>query len=418
MKRNFVCEFRKYDKISTIFDLIGGDLEPKQTMALGFLFSKSRSALNAFLKLIGVKVTFDKCIVDCEAKRKKKDDNDRIDILLRLYQDKEPVKAIIIEAKSVKAKTSEVAANNQVQKYVNNGFPQLEGFSNKETVTLTQDVKTLVEGSTSITWLELVNELSRVQGEESIIKDFINYILNIKGNNMKHYEEEIVSIPAGNSYEAVVSSGIYECPVEYKRNPQNPLFITFREKGGGAMKTLYKLLDVLELDLDDEASIEKVDETSIEKVGKQLNLKDRLDRYKSIGTPTKGVKRVYVLDIDDAITLPIPVTPMENNTPIINYKISDFIGECNTNKGKYRIVSPFKIDGHTLRAPRSKRNCILKKEDGTLIKDFSCNEGSIELNKEYVYELFVQGDKRSIRLNKIRLSYEAGSWNMFYDYKK
>ena len=418
MKRNFVCEFRKYDKISTIFDLIGGDLEPKQTMALGFLFSKSRSALNAFLKLIGVKVTFDKCIVDCEAKRKKKDDNDRIDILLRLYQDKEPVKAIIIEAKSVKAKTSEVAANNQVQKYVNNGFPQLEGFSNKETVTLTQDVKTLVEGSTSITWLELVNELSRVQGEESIIKDFINYILNIKGNNMKHYEEEIVSIPAGNSYEAVVSSGIYECPVEYKRNPQNPLFITFREKGGGAMKTLYKLLDVLELDLADEASIEKVDETSIEKVGKQLNLKDRLDRYKSIGTPTKGVKRVYVLDIDDAITLPIPVTPMENNTPIINYKISDFIGECNTNKGKYRIVSPFKIDGHTLRVPRSKRNCILKKEDGTLIKDFSCNEGSIELNKEYVYELFVQGDKRSIRLNKIRLSYEAGSWNMFYDYKK
>lgn len=410
MKKNFVGEFRKYDKINcTIFDLIGGDLEPKQTMALGYLFSKSRSALNAFLKLIGVKVTFDKCIVDCETRCNEEDNNDRIDILLRLYQDEHPVKAIIIEAKSVKAKTSEVAANNQVQKNVS--FPQLKGFSNKETVTLTQDVKTLVEGSTSITWLELVNELSRVQGEEPIIKDFINYILNIKGNNMKHYEEEIVSIPAGNSYEAVVSSGIYECPVEYKRrNPQNPLFITFREKGGGAMKTLYKLLDVLELDLDDEASIEKV--------GKQLNLKDRLDRYKSFGTPTKGVKRVYVLDIDDAITLPIPVTPMENNTPIINYKISDFIGECNTNKGEYRIVSPFTIDGHTLSVPRSKRNCILKKEDGTLVKDFSCNEGSIELNKEYVYELFVQGDKRSIRLNKIRISYEAGSWKMFYDYKK
>lgn len=415
MKRNFVCEFRKYDKISTIFDLIGGDLEPKQTTALGYLFNKSRSALNAFLKLIGVKVTFDKCIVDCEAQCKEKDNNGRIDILLRLYQDEHPVKAIIIEAKSVKAKTSEVAANNQVQKYVS--FPQLKGFSNKETVTLTQDVKTLVEGSTSITWLDLVNELSNVQGKEPIIKDFINYILNIKGN-MKHYEEEIVSIPAGNSYEAVVSFGIYECPVEYKRNPQNPLFITFREKGGGAMKTLYKLLDVLELDLDDEASIEKVDEASIEKVGKQLNLKDRLDRYKSFGTPTKGVKRVYVLDIDDAITLPIPVTPMENNTPIINYKISDFIGECNTNKGEYRIVSPFKIDGHTLHVPNSRKNCILKKEDGTLVKDFSCNKEPIELNKEYVYELFVQGDKRSIRLNKIRLSYEAGSWKMFYDYKK
>lgn len=391
--------------------MIGGDLEPKQTMALGYLFSKSRSALNAFLKLIGVKVTFDKCIVDCEPRRNEEDNNDRIDILLRLYQDEHPVKAIIIEAKSVKAKTSEVAANNQVQKYVS--FPQLKDFSNIETVTLTQDVKTLVEGSTSITWLELVNELSRVQGEEPIIKDFINYILNIKGNNMKHYEEEIVSIPAGNSYEAVVSSGIYECPVDYN-TPKKALFMTFREKDGGAMRTLYKLLDVLELDLDDEASIEKVD--------KQLNLKDRLDRYKSIGTPSKGVKKVYVLDVDNAITLPIPVTPMENNTSKIYYKLGDFIGKCNTNKGDnkddYRIVSPFKIDGHTLSVPRSKRNCILKKEDGTLVKDFSCNEGSIELNKEYVYELFVQGDKRSIRLNKIRISYEAGSWKMFYDYKK
>lgn len=412
MKKNFVGEFRKYDKINcTIFDLIGGDLEPKQTMALGYLFSKSRSALNAFLKLIGVKVTFDKCIVDCEPRRNEEDNNDRIDILLRLYQDEHPVKAIIIEAKSVKAKTSEVAANNQVQKYVS--FPQLKDFSNIETVTLTQDVKTLVEGSTSITWLELVNELSRFQGEEPIIKDFINYILNIKGNNMKHYEEEIVSIPAGNSYEAVVSSGIYECPVDYN-TPKKALFMTFREKDGGAMRTLYKLLDVLELDLDDEASIEKVD--------KQLNLKDRLDRYKSIGTPSKGVKKVYVLDVDNAITLPIPVTPMENNTSKIYYKLGDFIGKCNTNKGDnkddYRIVSPFKIDGHTLSVPRSKRNCILKKEDGTLVKDFSCNEGSIELNKEYVYELFVQGDKRSIRLNKIRISYEAGSWKMFYDYKK
>lgn len=412
MKKNFVGEFRKYDKINcTIFDLMGGDLEPKQTMALGYLFSKSRSALNAFLKLIGVKVTFDKCIVDCEPRRNEEDNNDRIDILLRLYQDEHPVKAIIIEAKSVKAKTSEVAANNQVQKYVS--FPQLKDFSNIETVTLTQDVKTLVEGSTSITWLELVNELSRVQGEEPIIKDFINYILNIKGNNMKHYEEEIVSIPAGNSYEAVVSSGIYECPVDYN-TPKKALFMTFREKDGGAMRTLYKLLDVLELDLDDEASIEKVD--------KQLNLKDRLDRYKSIGTPSKGVKKVYVLDVDNAITLPIPVTPMENNTSKIYYKLGDFIGKCNTNKGDnkddYRIVSPFKIDGHTLSVPRSKRNCILKKEDGTLVKDFSCNEGSIELNKEYVYELFVQGDKRSIRLNKIRISYEAGSWKMFYDYKK
>lgn len=48
-KEEIISEFRRYDKINcNEFDLISGKTEPKQTMALGFLLSKSSNALHAF----------------------------------------------------------------------------------------------------------------------------------------------------------------------------------------------------------------------------------------------------------------------------------------------------------------------------------------------------------------------------------
>lgn len=63
-KEETISEFRRYDKINcNEFDLISGKTEPKQTMALGFLLSKSSNALHAFLKFIEVKEEFNRCIV-------------------------------------------------------------------------------------------------------------------------------------------------------------------------------------------------------------------------------------------------------------------------------------------------------------------------------------------------------------------
>lgn len=99
-------EFRRYDKLNcSFFDLIDGDLEPKQTMALGYLLAESQLALTMLLRLLKIKVSYDNYIVDCEAQRKDVSNNDRIDILIRFYKNYWPQLAIIIEAKSVRANT-------------------------------------------------------------------------------------------------------------------------------------------------------------------------------------------------------------------------------------------------------------------------------------------------------------------------
>ena len=156
------CEFRKYGKLNcTIFDLISGDLEPKQTMALGFLLTKSEVAMTAFLKLIKCDIKYNKVIVDCEAQRKQYDNNDRIDILLRFYYNAIPQRALIIEAKSARANTSAQSAAKQVSKYTY-GFSQLASFSNKiETISLTREVKEITP-SISISWSELISTLFNV----------------------------------------------------------------------------------------------------------------------------------------------------------------------------------------------------------------------------------------------------------------
>lgn len=87
-------EFRYHDRINrTQFDMISGDLEPKQTAGLAYLLSKSEASLNAFLKLAGIKILqFDKYIVDAEAHGKNFNNHaGRIDILLRFYKGFQPI---------------------------------------------------------------------------------------------------------------------------------------------------------------------------------------------------------------------------------------------------------------------------------------------------------------------------------------
>ena len=232
-------EFRKYDKLNcTLFDLISGDLEPKQTIALGFLLAKSNVALKRFLKLTKCVIKYDKVIVDCEAQRKQINNNDRIDILLRFYHHNNPQKALIVEAKSAKANISAQLAATQATKYIY-GFSQLNNFAaNIETISLTREVKNITQ-SISISWSELITNLFEVSSKDKLIKDFINFFLNIKGS-MKYYDEEILSIPAKDTYDAIMKSGIYECPNDYKSRKRS-LFITFRAEKG-RMDLLYKLV--------------------------------------------------------------------------------------------------------------------------------------------------------------------------------
>lgn len=403
-------EFRKYDKLNcTLFDLISGDIEPKQTIALGFLLAKSEVALKRFLKLIKCNIKYDKVIVDCEAQRKQINNNDRIDILLRFYHHNNPKKALIIEAKSAKANISAQLAATQVTKYTN-GFSQLADFaSNIETISLTREVKCITQ-SISISWSEIITTLFVVSSKDELIKDFINFFLNIKGS-MKYYDEEILSIPANDTYDAIMKSGIYECPDDYKTRKRS-LFITFRAEKG-RMDLLYKLKDVVELDVNDATAINVVNNSL-------TDFASRLSTYKKIvkSKPNKqvsGKKRVYILDMDNPITLPVPIRPAENNLSPAYYTFQEFFGNINSNLNCIIVQKDIKIIGNTIKfKTNGKKTYELKDNNGTVLKTFRRSGEYSPLKTNIEYDICVSGANRKVQLKNILLSYHDNKWVEYY----
>lgn len=405
-KEETISEFRRYDKINcNEFDLISGKTEPKQTMALGFLLSKSSNALHAFLKFIEVKEEFNRCVVDCETQRKA-ENNDRIDILLRLYQNEQPVKAIIVEAKSISAKTQNIAASTQVEKYTD--FAQLRSFKdNYQTVTLTYKAKEISKRCISITWDELINVLYKVSTNDKLISNFISYILNIKGN-MKFYEEEVVTIPAGGTIEAITMSGIYECEKNKSNDNKCKRSLYFAFRGGnGDIRKLYKLKDLVQLDIDDESAISTV-EKSIR------DFRKRLEIYKSKCSYTHNrIKYVYILDLDHTIELPFIVRPLENNSGPAYYQLSEIMGACNCNIDNYRILQPKAIkieDNHLSIKNNTKYKSYKLKVNGSEL-DLSSGQ-EIELSSQNKYELeIIDGNKT----NLVMINHVDSQWRLSYE---
>ena len=401
-------EFRKYGKLNcTIFDLISGDLEPKQTMALGFLLSRSDIALNAFLKLIKCGVKYDKVIVDCEAQRNQSNNNDRIDILLRFYRNGNPQLAFIIEAKSARANTSAQVAATQASKYTY-GFSQLAGFAACiETISLTREVKEITQ-SISISWSELISALFNVSSKDRLIKEFLDFFLNIKGS-MKYYDEEILSIPAGVTYNAVMASGIYECPNNYKK-PKRSLFITFR-KNKGLMDRLFKLIDVVELDINDQTAIASVDNSL-------PGFAARLQTYKqSLKIPVSGNKRVYILDLDNPIILPVPVRPIENNAPPVYYSLHEFFSDVNSNIKCVIVQKDIDIQPDTIRIQtKGNKTYELQDSTGSVLKVFSTTDSYSPLQQNDTYKIQVRGTNRNVALKWIILKYINNQWTAYYEF--
>lgn len=403
-------EFRKYDKLNcTLFDLISGDLEPKQTIALGFLLAKSNVALKRFLKLIKCVIKYDKVIVDCEAQRKQINNNDRIDILLRFYHHNNPQKALIVEAKSAKANISAQLAATQATKYIY-GFSQLNDFAaNIETISLTREVKNITQ-SISISWSELITNLFEVSSKDKLIKDFINFFLNIKGS-MKYYDEEILSIPAKDTYDAIMKSGIYECPNDYKSRKRS-LFITFRAEKG-RMDLLYKLKDVVELDVNDNTAINVVNNSL-------PDFASRLSTYKQIVNSKKnkkvsGEKRVYILDMDHPIKLPVPIRPIENNASPAYYTFQEFFGNVNSNIGCIIVHKDINIDGDAVQImTNGKKTYELKDNSGNELMTFSRSGRYSPLKKNTEYVIHVSGTNRNVQLKKIQLKYLDNKWVEFF----
>lgn len=404
-------EFRLYGKLNcTVFDLISGDLEPKQTKALGYLLSKSQIAMSVFLSLIKhSRFKYDRVIVDCEAQRKQLENNDRIDILLRFYLNNNPQIAFIVEAKSARANTSAQSAAHQAAKYTY-GFSQLFAFQgNIHLISLTREVKEITQ-IVSLSWSELITALFPKASKDKLINDFILFFLNIKGG-MKYYDEEILSIPAGRTYAAIMASGIYECPVDYKSKKRS-LYITFRKKKG-LMDRLYKLTDVVEFDINDVTAIDEVNKT-------WPGFASRVSIYKQTllaqgHVSVSGIKRVYILDLDHPLILPVSVRPVENNAPPVYYYLHEFLAPVNSSIHCVIVQKDITIANNTL-SIHTNGNKVYHLSDmgGTAIKSFTAPGTYGPLQNNMKYEISVKGNNRNVELKKIYIEYINNQWTMNY----
>lgn len=255
-------EYRLYGHPNcTLFSMIS-EKEVGQSKGLGYLLFQSGKALKSLVELIkkngdSVPISTRKqydVVIDCELQQKlKENESYRADILVRFFdKNRNPLYAILVETKSKGKNITEENAIIQVKKYVDN-FDELQVFKEKgiSLVTLT-DVKTRFQKTsdsyfiTTLTWGELMTAFEKIN--ESLVQDYINYLLKINGN-MKQYDKEILSIPAGNTYELVSKTKIYCCPVGGKydaRAKSHPLYLAFRKKGS-IIEELYKVRDILEL---------------------------------------------------------------------------------------------------------------------------------------------------------------------------
>lgn len=344
-------EYRLYNRLNcSFFDLISGEQEPKQTKALGLLLSKSPLALEKFLELIYPankqlrnKLHKCRCIIDCEATQKinyAKNQSNRADIVIRFFEGLTPHSAIIVEAKGWGIKANEETTINQVIDYCDK-FEVLEEFKGTITAaTLTYNTilshheKFMnVENVVNITWMELINALLNVKFsqnkfERELIDDYCNFLLKNK-NHMKFYEDDVLSIPAGDSIDSVEKCGIYECPnnKKYQKYNKKALYFSFRAKRGGITQKLYKVKDILSITLGDNDAINALNNIDAE-YGSRLRQYIQ-DRKNVTFVNEEEEKLVFFFDLEETIRLPYPVKPIKNNTFVKSYSLSSFFGNPN-----------------------------------------------------------------------------------------
>ena len=298
-----MTNFKVYNHVNcTIFDLIG-KMEPAQTKALGYVLSQSSDAMRVLLSLIyhgAAKQVNDLLQMSWDVRCEMPLTSGRADIVLTFRNIHTVTHVIVIEAKNIAGNTNPLKAVNQIKGYASD-LQKLYGLENVTQVTLTNRQE-FVSGIVNVTWFELVNELQTIVHKNLIINELITYLTNF----MNYYDVEVLCIPAGNTIATVRKHGIYECPTTgrqfKKRGTMRPLYVCFRERGhNGRFDTLYKVQDVVAMDMNDALAVDALDRKGI-----YTDIKNRICGYVKDVNPL-GEKFVFILDFDHSIKLPQPV---------------------------------------------------------------------------------------------------------------
>jgi hypothetical protein len=306
-RQNIKTSFRLYSKSksdlqSSVFDLISGEKETKQTKGLAYVFSLYPDFLLKFLDINNIKREIEKTIgreynindidkIEVSAEKITKSKK-RADIVLKINFRQNDSIALIIEAKSTKAGN----INNigeQINFYMQNG--EIEDLKNTPRIGLIlTKYKHNVSNVINIEWSFMINfilDFCKNNPDHKILKEFSDFIINID-SEMIFFEKEVLSIPAGRSFPKVEKHDVYDCPNNNNYSYKKPLYVTFR-KTESVMEYLHKIEDIIILNPSDKNEMDAFNNSTISD-----DVKKRILSY--INEPDYNInegieKRFYIL---------------------------------------------------------------------------------------------------------------------------
>lgn len=358
IKTNFKLYQEQNSKLeSSIFDLIDGDKETKQTKGLAYLLKLDTKIIERILSLQPVSSKIKELLGNDVEKLKESEfiqiDAEmmsrgeppvRRDITITFYSTSnnrltsEKILVIVIEAKS--AKINNVGnIKEQLKKYFDSRHYPCDSNIPKLGISLTKyrQIFDDDENFVSVTWIDLI-EIIRAEIKnnakksllQNILIEYFNFITGVD-KNMNFYEQEVLSVSAGKTFNIIKKYNIHACPSSYSY--QSPIFITFRNKGGGNMDTLYKIDDILLLNPHD-SSYRTVLENSKLKYSKRLL--DYIEERKSKWKFEKNEEyRFYVLSENELISLKHRPRPSVNNQGQRYYTLAEML----SGKPEVKVVS-------------------------------------------------------------------------------
>lgn len=322
--------FRTYNSLdASIFDLIDGSFEVKQTTGLAFLLANDSSFLSSLLCLPEFKILigkinikdYSKIIVHSELISKA---GKRIDIAVQLYKNGIPDFAIIIEAKNVNKNTSFKNVLSQVKGYINsNEFSELKEFQKIYGCALTKNDLLINSGTiTSISWNKIIKLLS---GKKTgLAKEYLVFLIRIKGI-MKFYEREVFSVPAKGSFQYQYDyPHIYECPNVGKNfiSMKKPLYMTFR-KHLGVMERLFGVDDIIIMNPHTDFEAFMKNSSYSQETKKRIT--KYCDDFWNPGNYDDNEKQFFVLSLTNQIELNHHPKPAKNNSFRAYYTLSELL---------------------------------------------------------------------------------------------
>ncbi len=295
----------------SIFDLLGvGDQETRQTQALAYTLARCPSLLEDIFRCTQIrdwikrqKLSLPRKVqsIRIDSELTHSAGQERADIICRLNRNHEQSVTLVVEAKRIGGRTpspDQIAA--QLRKYC--VFPELTARKpNLIPVAITHD-RLASDEFVSITWREIANWSFEVRPDavgSDLALDFFNYIT--RDNRMLNfYEVEVLSVPAGNTYEFTERHHIHAHPdrFPYKR----PLRIAFRQSGS-RMDAIRKIEDIILLD-----PFDNENGTNLRRTNMKPEIVNRLlgyiDERMTNSSFSNEIYRFYILDAERQIRLP------------------------------------------------------------------------------------------------------------------